>query len=45
MVEKTYNRTWPDRERPREQLIHCSAEALTDSELLAIHPLKLLYAI
>lgn len=27
---------WPERERPREKLIHCGAETLSDAELVAI---------
>ena len=29
-------RDWPADERPRERLLECGAEALTDAELLAI---------
>jgi DNA repair protein RadC len=36
MGEKTSIRNWPEGERPREKLIQCGAESLTDAELLAI---------
>jgi len=36
MVERTSIRNWPEGDRPREKLIQCGAEALTDAELLAI---------
>jgi DNA repair protein RadC len=36
MTERFSIRNWPEGERPREKLIHCGAETLTDAELLAI---------
>ena len=36
MTERFSIRKWPEGERPREKLIQCGAEALTDAELLAI---------
>ena len=36
MAERSSIRKWPEGERPREKLIQCGAESLTDAELLAI---------
>lgn len=36
MAEKISIRNWPEGDRPREKLIQCGAETLTDAELLAI---------
>lgn len=36
MTERFSIRKWPECERPREKLLQCGAEALTDAELLSI---------
>lgn len=36
MEKQTTLKSWPEKERPRERLIHHGAEALSDAELIAI---------